>query len=66
MKLETKIYADALLSEVRQYVKREIAEAKSTRASASCLAEALSRIAVLEARLEALERAKTKVVRLAA
>jgi hypothetical protein len=62
VKLERKIFADAMLSEIKSYVAREVGGL----ASASRVAELIERIARLEARIAELEGARgSKQVRLA-
>jgi hypothetical protein len=69
MKLETKIIAAGLLSEIREYVAREIGELRGRTADASRVAELVARVQELETRIAALERERagkaSRVVRVA-
>ena len=69
MKLSTRILADELVDEIKEFVRREAGELKGTTAAASRVAELSMRVQELEERIRVLEAeraAKTsRVVRVA-
>jgi hypothetical protein len=59
MKFSTQVLADGLASEIKEHIRREIAEVKGSAASSWRVAELITTVERLERRLEALERERT-------